>query len=290
MQKMRIKKHNNKNNYLRTEDGLWVRDFSKVYAPAIDINQLASDADYQLFPANELTNISSNRMQIDADALIRPKIAIVSDGFNFQEKQKILATLPSDVFILATNGALAKWQLAGKNRPTDVRKIISCYVTNNPYPTYVKDLPKHNYCPTCIASYRTNSMFVNNYKGTVSFYTPTPGEFYGGVKHHCEYTIDDYRNPICAAIGLSYRFKVQKLLLFCCDESFADPRPSSIPLSNGLFCYPPHLVAQRLIDANLHWLKKQGVEIMDHSCGIQYNNSTYVTESEIPHCFENMEN
>ncbi|MCX7020075.1 MAG: hypothetical protein NTY46_14015, partial [Candidatus Sumerlaeota bacterium] len=74
------------------------------------------------------------------------------------------------------------------------------------------------YFPRCIASTRTCREFIKRYKGHIYKYTPVPQENYGYSKQNILYKIDDYRNPICASIGLTYRFNVKKLLLFCCDE------------------------------------------------------------------------
>jgi hypothetical protein len=92
------------------------------------------------------------------------------------------------------------------------------------------------------------------------------------------YQIDDYRNSICAAILLAFRFHVRKLLLFCCDDAFDIERPASEKLENGLWIYPQQNVAHDLIDANLYWLSNQEYEvaIKDHSSGPKYKNAGYI--------------
>jgi hypothetical protein len=45
-------------------------------------------------------------------------------------------------------------------------------------------------------------------------------------------------------------------------------------------------MSQQIIDANLYWLKQEGVEIADHSSGAKYENATYITEDRIVSFFE----
>ena len=280
---MIINKHTNKNHYLRTDDGLWVRDFTKPYTKAIDINKLTkSPVDCHMLLSNELRNIQRGAISIDVEILDHPNIVIVSDGLNFAERHKILAKLPRDVVIMGVNGALAKWQLMLKDCPTESKRIMSCYIVNNPYVECMHYLPKkHAYYPQCIASLRTHPAFLDGYRGNIALYSPAPSEYYAGPRTAPQYFVDDYRNPLCAAIGLAYRFHVKKLLLLCCDNSFPTGRPGSTSLKNGLQCYPQQCVSQRVIDGNLHWLKLSSVEIADCSDGISYNNAKYIPEAEI---------
>ena len=94
-----------------------------------------------------------------------------------------------------------------------VRGGLNYYVVNNPYqeclyyyPQIVRSWPK------CIASIRTNPNFLEVYQGLLYIYSPTNGQGFSGVQIDTPYSIDDYRNPVCAAINLSYKFKVKKLL------------------------------------------------------------------------------
>jgi len=276
---MIINKHANKNHYLRTEDGLWVRNFTKSHTKSIDINRMFSDSDCHLLLSNELTNIKRGAIDIDGEILEHPDVAIVSDGFDFDRKQEALSKLPSNVVIIGVNGALDRWKLVGKNCPQELRRMMSCYVVNNPYSECLRYLPKHHpYYPQCIASIRTNPEFLDGYHGNIALYSPVPSEYYAGPKTDPQYFIDDYRNPICAAIGLAYRFHVRRLMLFCCDDSFADMRPGAISLKNGMWCYPQQRISQRIIDCNLYWLKSTGVQIADCSSGFEYNNAKYISE------------
>jgi hypothetical protein len=104
--------------------------------------------------------------------------------------------------------------------------------------------------------------------------------------HEVSYQVDDYRNPICAAINLAYHFGVEKLGLFCCDDSFAEKRDGATQLPNGLWTYEPQLIAHGLIEGCLHWLKKtEKINIVDCSSGPIYKNVQYITPDNIKSYF-----
>jgi len=281
---MRIKKHSNKNEYLLTEDGIWVRNLCKRHAKAVDLNNLCTKEDHALFLQNEFKNIKGRYAVVEQEHYDFSNLVIVSDGYDFEAKQELLCQLEGRVVVMATNGALAKWKLHEKTRET--RRGISCYVVNNPFIQCVTYLPKHNYCPPCIAANRTNPEFLEAYRSTIYTYRTTPSRFYSGPRFEGHFYVDDYRNPICAGIHLAYKFGVKKLLLFCCDDSFEDERPAAIQLENGLWTYPQQATGQRVIDGMLYWLRKANVQIGSHSSGINLNNATYITDSELPEFFK----
>jgi hypothetical protein len=104
-----------------------------------------------------------------------------------------------------------------------------------------------------------------------------------GVERKETYYIDDYRNPICAAIGFAHQFGAEKILLLCCDDSFKEKRDFSVELHNGLHTYPHHVRSQEIIDANLYWLTHQEnkeVKVADWSSGGEYKNAEYISDEE----------
>lgn len=277
---MRIKKDpTTKNEYIKA-DGIWIRNFTKPTSVAIDANNLFQASDYRQVIINETGNRNLNRSSISDESLYFPKVLIVSDGYDFENKHLVLANLPKDVAIFAVNGALAKWQLASDSKK---RRAINLYVVNNPYRECLNYLPnKTKYYPTCIASNRTYVEFVSQYPGNLFLYEPSPSKQFGMEKKDV-WHVDDYRNPICAAINLAFHFRVQKLGLFCCDESFSDERPSSVKLANGLWHYPQHQLSHQVIDTNLYWLthqQKQEVQAVNHSFGPEYKNAAYIKDEE----------
>jgi hypothetical protein len=272
---MRIKK-SNLNEYIRTSEGVWVRNFTITCAPKKDINVL-SKPDASLFLKNEIAN--QCKIKNGLSSFQWENIVIVSDGMSFNEKQKLLTSLPyQNIKIIAVNKALAKWKLLGA---ANDKRMINFYLTNNPYSEVMSSLPvNHQYYPPCLASLRTNPEFINKYKGEMFLYSPIYDPYYSH-QNDLDCKLDDYRNPICAAISFAWQLGVKNLLLFCCDDSFEERRPGSVQLDNGAWTYPQQIMSQNIIDAQLYWLKNSGVKIFDHSDGINYKNATYITADNI---------
>lgn len=280
---MRIKKHSNGSQYLLTAKNKWVRNFTDNNTPYLDINNTIETKDHFVFLQNEIQNGFQRNQWIDSESLHHPNIVIISDGYNFGNIHKTLGKLPKDVTIIGVNGALSKWSVNTRN--------INYYVVNNPYEDCMKYLPRRGkILPKCIASPRTNHNFLSNYRGSKLRYYPVNEEKYTTLgQKEVQWQVDDYRNPICAAIGLAYRFGVERLLLCCCDDSFKDERPGSDQLENKLWMYPQHQVAHGLIDGNLYWMSNQkyiDVLISDCSSGPKYSNATYIEEEKIISFFE----
>ena len=261
-----------KTEYYYVGNDLWVRDFTKETLYQIDINDLTPIADMQLMLENEIQNKTIIRQAIESEHLEWPTVAIIGDGFNFAVKQKILDRLAPEVILIGVNNAMNLWS---------VQRRLNFYVINNPFQEAIRYLPKRPQPrPRIIASQRTNPEFLKKYNGIVYHYTPTPSEKFS-TKTESKWLIDDYRNPICAAICLAFKFNAKKLLLFCCDSSFRDERPGAEKLPNGLWMYPQQNTANRLIDGCLHWLTQQ-VEVRNHSSGPEWMNANYISESDIP--------
>jgi len=275
---MIIKKHTNGNQYLSTLQNMWVRNFTMDAKNYIDINNTISPKDHFLFLKNETKNSFKRYQWIDGENFYHPNIVIVSDGYNFKEKHKVIENLGKDITIIGVNGSLSKWEIQ--------KRSMNYYVVNNPYQECMKYLPrKGGVLPKCIASPRTNYEFLDNYRGTKMRYYPVNEKGYKTLgEKETQWQIDDYRNPICAAIGLSYKFGVEKLLLLCCDDSFSDSRPGAIQTENKLWMYPQHEIAHELIDANLYWLKNQNYKeilIKDCSSGAKYKNASYIEKENV---------
>lgn len=272
---MVIKKHSTGNRYALAA-GVWVRDFTGP-AGHLDINRLASAADYPLFLQNEVRNDRLQNLPVEFGEAVAA--VIVSDGFGFKEKHKLLTELPKSVLVLATNRALAKWEADRK---------IDFFVVNNPYPECMSQLPSHRYYPKCLASTRTHPEFLESYKkrgGEITHYAPPPEPGYTSAIPATR--LDDYRNPVCAAVSAAHRMGVKRLLLLCCDDSFEGERPAAVRLANGLWTYPQHLTAHGIIGTMLGWYKKTpGTKVSDHSSGPVYDDAPYIPEDEVGKFFE----
>jgi hypothetical protein len=259
-----IKKHKNKNEYYLTNNKMWVRNFTKLATP-VDINKLTNPDEYNQMIEREFQNKKRNLPDISSESIQFDNCVVVSDGYNFEKNHQILKELPGNVAVLCTNRSLAKWS---------IKRKIDYYVVNNPYNECMSYIPAHQYFPRCLASIRTYIGFIKSYRGLIYTYTPVSESTYSGSDNSSIYRIDDYRNPICAAIGLSYRFGVRRLALFCCDDVFGDERPGSIRLENGLWMYPQQKYSHGLIEGNLYWLSHQedtSVEVVDCSSGPNYS-------------------
>jgi|694.fasta_scaffold13122_5 hypothetical protein len=276
---MNIKKHPSGNEYIYAGE-VWVRNFTKKNIAPLQLDCLFSEDDMSLVLKNEQLNL--NYPRVSDENLNFSKICIVSDGYLFEERQKILAKLPKDVCILAVNRALAKWGLYDAKTPLEYRRTINAFVVNNPYKDAITYLPSKNakYYPTCVASTRTNFDFLKRYAGDVYCYRPAIEERFG-INTPESYYIDDYRNPICAAIGFAFQMNVKKLMLFCCDDSFVEPRDNAVRLQNGLYCYKPLLRSHDIIDANLYWLthiEENEIVVSNYSSGLDYSNAAYIKD------------
>lgn len=270
---MKIKKHHNKNEYVLS-GGQWIRNFTRSIWP-IDITHITMREDYHLLTQNEIFIRTLNIPEIGSENLRYEKCLIVSDGYGFNDVKGLLRELPKDVCVLGVNRSLAKWQLNGEL----LKRQLNFFVANNPYPDCASCLPKHRYFPQCIVSSRTNPEFVKQYKGTLYKYIPVFDTALAGDTGSY-FQIDDYRNPVCAAIGLAYRFGAKKLGLFCCDDAFEQERPAAEKLHNGLWAYPQHKMSHSLIEGNLYWLQHSGAEVKDFSSGYKYGSIETLQHTE----------
>jgi hypothetical protein len=280
---MRIKKYK-RNEYILAQD-VWVRNPHCGSEP-LDINNL-SKSDMSLFMKNETDNIKKKSMNVDdlVDQGLQ-SVILCSDGYDWQARHKILADIPNKkVKILGTNGSLAKWELVGSL--SDKKRVMFAYVANNPYRECVSYLPtKHRYYPPLLASTRTNPAFIDGYLEKPTFYAPAKDLNYSGVPREGCITLDEYRNPLCAAISYCVRMGVKRLALFCCDESFADQRPGSEQMQNGLYQYPQQIKSQKIVDAQFYWLRSKGIKIADCSSGIEYKNAAYIKAEDLHNFFD----
>lgn len=276
--------------HILAED-IWVRDFTKKKLP-YDINNLYPQSDRQIVLNNEVYNMRQGIGNIDQEKVGQPKIIIVSDGYDFEQDHLMLSELPSDVMIMAVNRALAKWELVGPKVDPEKKRAISYFVVNNPYPECDAQFPRRTqkrtaYFPKMIASSRTSHSFVERYRGPKFLYHPTRDRHYSGARRKKPiYTIDDYRNVVCAAIQLAFHFGVEQLMLFCCDNSFNKKKDAATLLSNELYAYPQQIKAEKVIDANLHWLVKSDVMIANYSKGIELDNAESVSRDQVIRFFE----
>ncbi len=269
-----IKKHRNRNDYYYAGDGLWVRDFTKKSVPATDINNLIPESDMPTLMDNESVNHTRMLQQIDTENLRHDKIAIVNNGYGYDDS--LIKLLPNDVIIMGVHDVLKLWNNSRR---------LNYYIVNNPYEECMTYLPKHQRWARCIASIRTNHEFIKKYNGLTYVYSPVSDGVYSGLKSDADFFIDDYRNAICAAISLSYQFDVKKLLLMWSDDIYDKAREGAEKLEENLWVYPQQKKSHNLIEANLYWLKKAGVKIGHHGEGLKYKNAAYISGDDMDEFF-----
>jgi hypothetical protein len=273
---MILKKHRNKNDYCLSRSGHWVRDFTKPLSRPLDINNLIPISDMTIMLQNETSNHGRIYQNIESENINHPKILIIGDGYAFEEVQESLKDLPTDVIIMGVNGTLNRWKSS---------KRINYYIINNPYEESLLYLQNTKNLPKCIASTRTYSNFLKDYKGLTFTYAPVIDEVYSGIRTECSSFIDDYRNPICAAISLSYKFKVKKLMIMSVTELYKEERPGMRKTKDDLWIYPQQEMALSLIDANFYWLQKAKIDVGYNDKGSDYEFATYISTDTIRRFF-----
>lgn len=274
---MIIKNHKNRNDYCLSKCGHWIRDFTKPVVKSFDINDMMPLEDMKLVLENEFKNSLKKYQIIEENFTTHEKIIIIGDGYGFEKNLKIIDDLPSDVIIIGVNSVFAKWQN---------QRRLNYYIVNNPYQDCLYYYPQIiRAWPKCIASVRTNPHFLEVYQGSLQIYYPANGEAYSGVKNDNTLFIDDYRNPICAALNLSYKFKAKKILLMSTLEMYKDERPGCDLLKNGLWMYPQQKTAHSLIDANLYWLQKAKINVVYANTDPDYEFATYICLDDLKRFF-----
>lgn len=280
---MRIKKHK-RNEFILAED-VWVRN-PYCSSEAIDINNMSKN-DISLFMKNEVENYKvKSLVSENLSGSSVKNFIICSDGNGWKERQNILASIPSKkALIIGINGSLAKWGMVGNI--SGLKRVMFAYLVNNPYPECVSFLPSsHRYYPPLVSSTRTHPEFLRKYLEKPKFYTPTKDLNYSGISREGCLVLDDYRNPLCAAISYCIKMGAAKIALFCCDEAFCDQRPGSVRMANGLFQYPQQIKSQKIVDAQFHWMRRAGVEAADCSSGIEYSNAEYINPENLSNFFD----
>jgi hypothetical protein len=270
---MIIKNHPNRNDYCLAKCGYWVRDFTKSATKPCDINDMTPLEDVKLIIENEFKN-NLRKYQIAESNVIHDKIVIIGDGYGFEKSVKLIEELPPDVTIMGVNGSFAKWKS---------ERRLNYYVVNNPYQECLYYYPQIiRTWPKCIASTRTNPNFLEIYKGLLYIYSPVNCEVYSGIiKEEYNFLIDDYRNPICAAIGLSYKYGAKKILIMSTVEMYKDERPGTEIVKDGLWIYPQQKLAHDLVDADLYWMKKAKIDVGYTDTEPDYEFATYIKSDEV---------
>lgn len=270
---MLVKNHYNKNDYCLSSSGHWVRNFTKPIAKPIDVNELIPFEDLKLILENEIKNEAKHYPVMENAAHIHENVLILGDGLGYEEVFEALDELPANVVTVGVNGIFSKWQSKRK---------LNYYVVNNPYRECLNYFPQSlSYWPKCIASIRTNPKFLEAFQGTKFLYYPATTIGYSGIKPNTDYFIDDYRNAVCAALGVAYKFRAKRIVLANVLELFQQERPGLEQVAEDVWLYPQQKMAHSLIDANLYWLQKAKINVHYTQKKPDYNYATYISLKEM---------
>ena len=239
-----IKRHKNRNEYALT-DNFWVRNFNSPDVKPIDINRLFEENELKYVLDNEIKNSKMGIPLLSKDTASINNLIIISDGYGFKDHQKI-KKLKENFKILVINHALRFWEST---------QFPSLMLMNNSTDMAMSAMPMGQ-MPQLIASRRTHHPFLRGYQNNMYMYDPVPDEFYQSstAKDSPAY-LDDYRNPICAAISFANFLNVQNIFLLGCSYAYGENRPGTIKVGENAYQYPQQQLGDKIIDLNLFWYK-----------------------------------
>ena len=88
------------------------------------MNNLIKKEEYKILIENEIENKKKKYGPIPTEKK-REKVIIISDGYDFSTKHKILSNVSQDISVIAVNKALALWELVGNNCEENKKKTIA---------------------------------------------------------------------------------------------------------------------------------------------------------------------
>jgi hypothetical protein len=242
--KVNVKKHLNRNEYIQI-DSYWIRNFNAPDVTPIDINNLFGEDEIKNILANEMQNTKYVSQIIANDLTNIDSLIIVSDGFGFPDHSKI-KDLKDNCGIMVLNHAMRFWEspvfpnFMLMNNSTEV--ALSCMPLNS--------------MPQLIASRRTFSPFIKKYDNNIYLYDPTPDENYQSIaSKDSSVFLDEYRNPVCAAISFANFLNIRNIYLCFCSSAYSENRAGTIKIAENAYQYPQQQLADRFIDGNIFWYK-----------------------------------
>jgi hypothetical protein len=240
-----LKKHLNQNEYAKVGK-YWVRNFSAPSIKPWDINNFYYDVNLKEIIDNEMKNSRTNSSILENQVFSKYRnFLIVSDGYGF-DNHKNFSNLPPSVCLIVVNQAARLWECS---------RLPDFFLINNPSKLCMTSYPTRIF-PQLIANKRTNNEFIKRYPNIVYFYDSVPDSYYQSVVNGDSADhIDDYRNPICAAIGIINRFAKGNIFLAFCSSAYSNKRDGMIEVSPEIYQYEPQRTADQLIDANLFFYK-----------------------------------
>ncbi len=239
-----IKTTKDRNEY-SLANNLWVRNFTRDDTKALDINELYSENEIRLCIENEIKNSKLAVPNISTEDFDFNSVIIISNGYGFRENHKQLIESIKTYDgrqVICVNNTVIAW---------NANKYPNFYLTNSFY-----RLSAMNFLPRLICSQRIDYDFLKSYRNNKFVYSPTPNYKFSSpnaIDETC--FIDEYRNPICAALACAYKFKASRIFLAFCSEGYEKQRDGMIDVGNGIFMYPQQQLANNLINHMIFWYR-----------------------------------
>ena len=275
--KLSLRNHSSGNQYLLTSDNkIWVRNFGINHAAPLDLNNLYAEHEIETIITNEIINSYHKNATYEPEELFDKNVFIISDGFNFENTLKIINSIEiENPYIILTNNALKLWNVD--------KYLPSLFVVNNPYKDCIANINKRIF-PRLLASTKTMPEFFKyyNYKaGIYVYHSPPQKNYQAPIKNDYSKYIDDYRNPICAALINCFYGNAKKIYLMSCSEGYKEPR-NGTSLVNEIYQYPQQKLADQIIDLNIFWYLKNKPETSIKYYGINksFKFSKYISEED----------
>jgi hypothetical protein len=237
-----IRDDSNRNQHLKCKD-YWIRNPNKTGAVPEDINDLYSENEIKLLIQNEIYNSKLNIPNVETETFEWENVIILGNGYGFKNEHiKLLDDFPNDRknIVIAVNNTPRFWES---------KRLPNYYLTNN-----LSDFSNFKFFPILIAGKRSNPISIMKYRNMKYFYSHTPSyKFRSPTDSDSSFYVDDYRNPICAAINCCNYYKAKNLILAFCSEGYESQRDGMEKINEFLFAYPQQILADSIINANLFW-------------------------------------
>lgn len=224
----------------------WVRNFAKQNVHPLEINSLYEDDEIKVLINNELANSKMNLPNILEENFKFNNVLIISDGYGFEDHADLLDGVGDDLCVICIRNAARYWQAL---------KFPDFLLVQNPFDNIAAQMPEKSF-PKLIASRRTNSSFVLKYRNVKYLYDAVCDlKYQSPSSKTSKKFIDEYRNPICAALGCAFNFEAKNIFFAYCSDAYKEKRPGCEEVAEGLFCYPQQILANKIINANMFWQK-----------------------------------
>lgn len=241
---IRIKTTKDRNQYSLTNN-LWIRNFTKEDTRPLDINDLYTEKEIQISIENEIRNTKLIVPNISTESFEFDSIVIISHGFGFRENHaKLIESINSynNKQVFCVNNTVLLW---------NAKKYPNFYLTNS----FTKPSGML-FQPRLICNQRMDYDFLKSYRNNKFVYSPTPNYKFSSPNSLDEtYFIDEYRNPICAAINCAYKFRASRIFLAFCSEGYEKYKDGMVECDNNIYLYPQQKMANDIINHMIFWYR-----------------------------------